>query len=231
MLRVGLTGGLGSGKSTVGAMLRGLGAAVVEADEMGRRLMEPGEEVYSAIVRVFGQGVVGPDRRLNRARLAQEAFAGGRLQELNAIVHPAVIEQQRRWMGEIFAADPAAVAVVVSALIFEVERDARARGESDTVLADWRRRMDRVVLVTAPEATRIARYVDRLNLPPGRRAAAEADARSRMAHQMPDAAKAARADYLLENDGDKDELRGRVETLWDELRRESNKPSATGSLE
>ena len=100
--------------------------------------MEPGQAVYAEIVRVFGPEVAGPDGRLNRARLADLAFRGGRLNELNAIVHPAVIEAQRRWMNEVFKRDPAAVAVVVSALIFEVERDARARGERESVLADWR---------------------------------------------------------------------------------------------
>lgn len=231
MLRVGLTGGLGSGKSTVGSMLRALGASVVEADEMARQLMKPGEEVYAAIVRVFGSAVVRPDGSLDRARLAQEAFAGGRVQELNAIVHPAVIERQRRWMRAIFAENPGAVAVIVSALIFEVERDARARGETDTVLADWRRRLDRVILVTAPEAARVERYVARMAPSADRRAVAEADARSRLAHQMPDASKAERADYVLENHGDKEELRVKVEALWAQLAEESNKRTTAGSLE
>ena len=162
MLRVGLTGGLGSGKSTVAAILRKLGAQVIEADELGRALMEPGQPVFSEIVRVFGRDVVGADGRLNRARLAELAFQGGRINELNAIVHPAVIGAQRRWMEGVFARDPAAVAVVESALIFEVERDARARGEQETVLADWRRRIERIVVVTAPDEVKIARYVARI---------------------------------------------------------------------
>src|ERR1019366_7376128 len=103
MLRVGLTGGLGSGKSTVAATLRELGAHVIEADELGRALMEPGQSVYAEIVRVFGPEVAGPDGRLNRVRLAELAFQGGRLQDLNAIVHPAVIVAQQRWMDEVFA--------------------------------------------------------------------------------------------------------------------------------
>ena len=74
MLRVGLTGGLGSGKSTVAAALRELGAEVIEADELGRALMEPGQPVFSSIVEHFGPEVVGPDGRLNRARLAEMAF-------------------------------------------------------------------------------------------------------------------------------------------------------------
>jgi dephospho-CoA kinase len=138
VLRVGLTGGLGSGKSTVAAMLRELGAHVVEADALGRTLMEPGQPVYSAIVERFGLDVVASDGRLNRARLADLAFRQGRLQELNSIVHLPVIEAQARWMDQIFARDPSAVAVIESALIFEVVRDARARGEKSGVLADPR---------------------------------------------------------------------------------------------
>jgi dephospho-CoA kinase len=231
MLRVGLTGGLGSGKSTVGRYLQELGAAVIEADDMGRALMEPGQPVFTEIVRAFGQAVVGVDGCLNRARLAELAFRGGRLQELNAIVHPAVIETQRGWMNEVFARNPATVAVVVSALIFEVERDARARGERDNVLADWRRRMDRIVLVTAPDDAKIQRYVHRLGLSSDERAVAEADARSRLAHQIPDEIKASRADYLLENKGDTADLRAQVEELWRRLTAESNKHPTRGSLE
>src|SRR5580658_1244624 len=144
MLRVGLTGGLGSGKSTVAAMLRELGAQVIEADALGREVMEPGHEVYRQIVARFGREVVGHDGHLNRARLADLAFRHGRLQELNAIVHPPVIEAQRRWMEEVFARDPAAIAVLESALIFEVARDARARGDDE--LTDWRRRIDHVIV-------------------------------------------------------------------------------------
>jgi dephospho-CoA kinase len=231
MLRVGLTGGLGSGKSTVGSYLRELGAEVIEADELGRALMEPGQAVFAEIVRTFGSEVVAAAGRLDRVRLAEFAFRGGRLQELNAIVHPAVIEQQRLWINEVFVRDPEAIAVVISALIFEVERDARARGDTDGVLADWRRRIDRVVLVTAPDEQKIQRYVDRLGFPAARRAAAEADARSRLAHQISDVVKAARADYLLENHGDKQALRAQVEELWPQLVAENNKLSQRGSLE
>ena len=231
MLRVGLTGGLGSGKSTVGEYLRELGAEVIEADEMGRALMAPGQEVFEQIVRAFGPEVVAADGQLDRARLAEMAFGGGRLQELNAIVHPAVIEQQRQWMDGVFARDPKAVAVVVSALIFEVERDARARGETEGVLADWRRRIDRVVVVTAPDELKVKRYVQRLGLPAERRSVAEADARARLGHQIKDAVKAAGADYVLENHGDREGLRAQVKPLWERLAAESNKRAERGFLE
>jgi dephospho-CoA kinase len=230
MLRVGLTGGLGSGKSTVAAMLRELGARVIEADALGRTLMEPGQPVFAEIVRVFGPDVVSADGRLNRTRLAELAFKGGRLNELNAIVHPAVIRAQQDWMDEVFAADPAAVAVVESALIFEVERDARARGEKESVLADWNRRFDRVVVVTTPDEVKVARYAARTRPDGAGREAAEADARVRLAHQIPDAEKAARADYVIENVGDLSELKPRVAKVWEQLKVESNKSAKKLSL-
>jgi dephospho-CoA kinase len=229
MLRVGLTGSLGSGKTTVAAWLRELGAEVIEADELGREVMEPGHAVYYEIVWTFGPEVVGPDGRLKRARLAEMAFEEGRLDELNAIVHPAVIREQQRWMAEVFARDPRAVAVVESALIFEVERDARARG--DSLLSDWRERFDRVIVLTAPDEVKIARYVARTCGDPARRDAATADARVRLARQMPDAEKAARADFVIENTGDLDALRTRVAAVWERLKAESNKSPIGGSLE
>jgi dephospho-CoA kinase len=230
MLRVGLTGGLGSGKSTVAARLRELGAHVIEADELGRAMMEPGQPVYAEILRVFGPDVVGADGRLNRKKIAELVFSGGRLHELNAIVHPAVIAAQREWMRGVFARNPKAVAVVESALVFEVERDARDRGESEGVLADWRRRFDRVIVVTAPDETKIARYEAKMGAEPGSRAAAEADARARLAKQMPDAEKASRADYVIENTGDLAALRAAVDGVWSKLEAESNKSPVEGSL-
>jgi dephospho-CoA kinase len=218
---------LGSGKSTVATMLRELGAQVVEADALGRMLMEPGQPVFAAIVERFGLGVIGPDGRLNRARLADLAFRHGRLQELNAIVHPPVIQAQARWMDEVFARDPSAVAVIESALIFEVVRDARARGEKDSVLADWRKRIDRIIVVTAPDELKIHRYAARIQSSDGGKGislmAIEGDARNRLAHQVRDAEKAAQADYVLDNSGDIESLRAQVNALWPRLQAESNK--------
>ncbi|HKN21731.1 MAG TPA: dephospho-CoA kinase [Terracidiphilus sp.] len=221
MLRVGLTGGLGSGKSTVAAMLRELGAQVVEADALGRTLMEPGQPVFAEIVRACGPDVVGPDGQLNRERLADLAFRHGRLQELNAIVHPPVIEAQARWMNEVFVRDPSAVAVIESALIFEVVRDAQARGEKDSVLADWRKRIDRIIVVTAPDELKIRRYAARIKASGSGKGvsleALETDARNRLAHQVPDSEKAAQADYVFDNSGDVESLHAQVEAIWPRL--------------
>ena len=231
MLRVGLTGGLGAGKSTVAELLRGLGAHVVEADELGRSLMEPGHAVYDEIVRVFGPQVVTADGRLNRSKLAEMAFAGGRLNELNAIVHPAVIAVQRQWMDEIFANDPHAVAVIESALIFEVERDARARGDRE--LSNWRNRLDRIVVVTAPDSLKISRYIDRVCAQNDQacREKAAVDARRRLASQLPESEKATRGDYVLNNTGNKAALAANVLEIWERLKSEAaSGPSNPGSL-
>lgn len=230
MLRVGLTGGLGSGKSTVARMLRELGAEVIESDELGRALMEPGNPAYDEIVRAFGQEVVGADGRLNRPRLADLAFKSNRVKELNAIVHPAVIEAQAAWMKQLFERDSAAVAVVVSALIFEVERDAQEGGASTAAYADLRKRIDRIVLVTASDDDKIARYVARVCTCGMGMEKAETDARARLAHQMPDRDKIGRADFVLENNGDLEDLRIQVERLWDRLKQESNLNPADESL-
>ena len=228
MLRVGLTGGLGSGKSTVAAQLRALGAQVIEADELGRAMMQPGQAVYEQIVHQFGPEVVGVDGRLDRPRLAKLAFEEGRLDELNAIVHPAVIAAQQRWMDEVFARDPDAVAVVESALIFEVERDARVRGESEGVLADWRNRFDAIIVLTAPDDVKVERYVERVAASGPAREAAARDARIRLGRQMPDAEKAAQADFVIENTGDLAALRGHVESVWRKLEAESRLRSGSG---
>lgn len=222
MLRVGLTGGLGSGKSTVARMLRELGAEVIESDELGRALMEPGNETYNEIVLAFGAEVVGADGRLNRPRLADLAFKANRVKELNAIVHPAVIEAQAEWMRQIFARDPTAVAVVVSALIFEVERDARESGAPKAAYADLRERIDRTVLVTAPDEEKVSRYVARVCTCGMGMEKAETDARARLAHQIADRDKIGRADYVIDNSSDLDSLRSQVEQLWPRLKQESN---------
>jgi dephospho-CoA kinase len=230
MLRVGLTGGLGSGKSTVSAYLRQLGAEVIEADELGRLLMEPGHAVYDEIVEEFGPEVVCPDGRLDRAKLAELAFrpngGKGRLDDLNAIVHPAVIAAQGDWMRQVFSRNPKAIAVVESALIFEVERDARLRGESEGVLTFWRRRFDRILVVTAPDEVKIARYVARIS-PTVWDEKVAADARSRLARQLSDAVKVSRADFVLENNGDLAALHAQVDAVWRHLVELGNNSPAT----
>lgn len=214
MLRVGLTGGLGCGKSTVAGLFREWGGETIEADELGREVMQPGHEAFSLIVERFGKQVVRPDGQLDRARLAQLAFGEGRLQELNAIVHPAVLGAQMRWMESVRARRPQAVAIVESALIFEVERDARARGDRNSVMAEWRRCLDRIIVVTAPEELKLARYVDRICPNGCGREQALADARRRLNYQIPDNEKARQADFVIDNSGDLNDLREQALEVW-----------------
>jgi dephospho-CoA kinase len=210
MLRAGLTGGLGSGKSTVAGMFRLLGARVIEADAIGRELMSPGQKVYREIVKHFGPEVVNRDRTLNRALLADLAFRQNRLAELNRIVHPAVIAEQQRRAERIFTEDPNAVVIVESALIFEADSQGTAPG--------WRRRFDRLMLVTAPDEIKIARYLARMSDGARDIAELEADARARLAAQIPDSEKIPFCDYVIQNDGDLQETQRQVERIFAELK-------------
>ena len=213
MVRVGLTGGLGSGKTTVAAIFRSLGAQVMEADAVGRAMMQPGEAVYTEIVRAFGPTVVRADGTLDRHRLARFAFEGGRLEELNAIVHPPVIAEQRRWMEALEKEQPDAVAIYETALLFEASRNSGTR--------DWQERFDRRILVTAPETLRIARYVARMggaNPDAAKRAALESEARERMAAQMPDEEKMRMSDTIIRNDGSLEDVTRQTEAVYRELR-------------
>jgi dephospho-CoA kinase len=215
MLRVGLTGGLGSGKSTAAQLFAALGAHILPSDAIGRELMEPGQAVYLGIAAHFGEDVVLADGQLNRAVLARIAFAEGRVEELNAIVHPAVIARQAELSEKIFAKDPHAVVMVESALIFETNY---GNGSESTGGARWHSRFDRLILVTAPEELKIARFVARsaagATLSTERHAELEAEARRRLAQQIPDEQKSALCDYVLTNGGALTELEWQVDQLW-----------------
>ena len=211
MLRVGLTGGLGSGKSTVAAMLAQRGAEVVSSDEVARAMMQPGKPVYHAIAGRFGPEVVRADGQLDRSALARIAFEQGRVEELNAIIHPEVITQQARLAAEFEARRPDAVLVVESAVLFST----RHAGEGG-----WQQRFDCVVVVTAPEPLRIARFAERLSASAADSGEEQrAEARRRIAQQMPEAEMAARADFLLANDGAREALEQEVDHLWAALAR------------
>jgi len=229
MLRVGITGGLGSGKSTAARLFAALGARVLQSDAIGRELMEPGQSVYAAIVDHFGHGVVQPDGRLDRVALAKVAFNDGRVEELNAIVHPAVIARQAELSEAIFQQDRRAIVMVESALIFETKYGETKYGERkdgkanhsrspSTERARWHNRFDRIILVTAPEEVKIARFVDRCDageaITAERREKLEAEARLRLAQQIPDEQKSALCDYVLTNGGPLTELEWQVDQLW-----------------
>jgi dephospho-CoA kinase len=192
---VGLTGGIGTGKSAVSAMLRDLGATVIDADEATRAVQAPGSEGLGQLVAEFGEGILTADGALDRARLADIAFGDPEARRrLNAIVHPLV----GRWMAERQreAAERGDALVVLDIpLLFE----ARGAGAFETVL-----------LVYAPEDVALRRLVEIRGMD-------EAAARARMAAQLSIEEKRRLATHVIENTGGLDELRRRVEDVWREL--------------
>lgn len=214
MLRVGLTGDLGSGKSTVAQMLAKRGSVVFSSDAMGRAMMQPGEPVYAAVVEQFGPGAVLPDGSLDRHELARLAFAGKRIEQLNAIVHPAVIAEQQRLIADLEVLQPQAIVVVESALIFSTKHNVEGQRWSD--------RFDEILLVTAPENVKIARFIERASH--GRQLGAEelaaltADAYRRLKEQR--SGKAHEQDcIIIRNSGDMAALEARVNDVWRALQR------------
>ena len=210
MLRVGLTGELGSGKSTVVQMLAERGAVVLSSDEMAREMMQPGHAVYAQIVARFGKDMVAADGTLDRRALSAAAFnpQNPRVEELNAIIHPAVIAEQARAVAEIAKTQPHAIVVIESALIFSTQY---SRG--------WRERFDCVVLVTAPDEVKLERFIARIasgkTLSRAEAEALRADARQRLVAQRVDFP----GDALIriQNKDGIDELRLKVDDLWKDL--------------
>ncbi len=212
MLRVGLTGDLGSGKSTVARMLAERGAVVLSSDEMGRALMQPGERPYAQIIAAFGSEIVAADGSIDRKKLAALAFdsARPRVDELNAIIHPAVIEAQAEQLAALAKTNPQAIAVVESALIFSTQYAPHG---------NWRERFDCVLLVEAPEEEKIRRFVDRIaagrTLSAEERAGFEDDARRRL--QVQHATVYPGDCVVLHNDGDVEQLEQQVAVVWQKL--------------
>jgi dephospho-CoA kinase len=222
MLKVGLTGAIASGKSVVGEMFVALGAHLVQADRIAHSLMQPGEAVYNEVVRHFGRDILNPDGSINRSKLAELAFGANpvssnsgaaspgsatpvssqpaRVEELNRIVHPAVLRSQKEWMDAIGGHNPQAVAIVEAALILE---------------AGAAKQFDRLIVVKCNEEQRMARFAARqkLNL-----AAARKEVARRMAAQLPEAEKIRAADDVIDNSATLDQTRAQVREVWETLR-------------
>jgi dephospho-CoA kinase len=209
LLKLGLTGGIASGKSVVGEMFTKLGAHLIQADAIAHWLMEPGRPVYQQVVRSFGPSVLNPDRTINRSKLAEAAFGGPdsaampRVMELNSIVHPAVIRHENEWMHDIAARDPNAIAIVEAALILEAHT------------AD---RFDHLIVVTCQPEQRIQRFARRHNLS---EAAARAEVMRRMAAQIPDEEKVKAADFVIDNSGSLEATERQAEAVYSTLRGEN----------
>lgn len=207
MLKVGLTGGISVGKSTVGEMFAAQGAQLIQADEIAHHLMRPGDSVYQEVVARFGTGILDPDRTVNRARLAELAFGGpgkpSRVQELNRIVHPAVIRRQEEWMEQVGQRDPHAIAMVEAALILEA---GMAKG------------FDRLIVVTCQPEQRIQRSAHRLKVD---QETARREVTRRMAAQLPDEEKVRAADYVIDNSGSLEETGRQVKKIYAELKQQA----------
>jgi dephospho-CoA kinase len=187
-------------------MMAKRGAYVIQADKIAHELMSPGQQVYGEVVRLFGPAFVNPDGSIDRGKLAEAAFGSGRIKELNAIVHPAVIEHQQQWMEELSQKDPRSIAVWEAALILE---------------ADVRGRFDKLVVVTCPKEKKIARWVKRTtpaDAGPLAVIAARKEADRRIAAQIPDAEKVKSADYVIDNGGSLSATELQVEKLMRELK-------------
>jgi dephospho-CoA kinase len=201
MIKLGLTGGIASGKSVVGEMFVKLGAHLIQADAIAHWLMEPGRPVYQKVVAAFGTGILNSDETINRAKLAEAAFgAAPRVKELNAIVHPAVIAQENQWMLEIGARDPKAIAIVEAALILEA-------GTAD--------RFDYLVVVTCREEQRVERLARRLGIS---EEAARVEVGRRMAAQLSDEEKIKAADFVIDNSGSLEASERQVEDVYKKIR-------------
>lgn len=200
MLKVGLTGGIASGKTTVLAMFASLGAHTLRADTVAHGMMEPGEAVYERIVAAFGSEILAGDGTIARPKLAAAAFPD-RIGELNAIVHPAVLAFEDDWMRRMGEADPEGVAICEAALLIE---------------AGGRARFDRLIVVTCTLEQKIARYAMRTKMSTE---AAAVEVQRRMASQMPEEEKAKLADFVIDNSGSRQQADQQVQEIWRELRR------------
>jgi dephospho-CoA kinase len=199
MLLVGLTGNIGSGKSTVAQMLSERGATIIDADVLARRAVELGTTAYDNIVKRWGQAVLAPDGHLDRAALRRVVFADhDQLEELNQIVHPEVERLRARLVDQARKRGDGIVVCDIP-LLFE-------RHMTD--------RVDRIILVDAHRALRLERLVKDRGL-------RETEAMEMIAAQMPAELKRARADFVIDNDGTLTQLERRVHDVWAALHNET----------
>lgn len=200
MLKVGLTGGLASGKSFIGRLFAEWGAHVIQADELGHQTLAPDGEAYPAVVREFGEKILNEDRTIDRSKLGRIVFADSeRLAKLNSLVHPHVFRRQQKFFEQLAREHPDAVGVVEAAILIET---------------GGRERYDRIVLAYCPPEVQIARFISREH-------ASEAEARARMSRQMPLVDKIPYADYLVDTSGAKAETRERAREVYVKLEAEA----------
>jgi dephospho-CoA kinase len=196
MLKVGLTGGVACGKSTVAEVLRLKGCEVVDADRLGHEAIEPGGLAYQAVIAEFGKDIVNHAGKIVRPKLAAIVFGNPKkLARLNAIVHPAIVELIERRCRIALRRKPRGILVVDAALILEAGMD---------------KRLQKIVVVDCDPEQQVERFVER-----GQGDAQEA--RRRIAAQIPRAERLARADYVVKSTGSIEQTRERAEELYEEL--------------
>ncbi|MDP9799983.1 dephospho-CoA kinase [Arcanobacterium wilhelmae] len=202
-----VTGGIGSGKSTVARLLAEHGASVIDYDQVAREAVEPGTPALAQIVAQWGSDVIGRFGALDRATLARRVFADPlQLQQLNSIVHPRIGQIVAKRESAILEADPGAI--IVREVPLYTPDSFAATG------------VDFVVAVSVPENARIARLVEQ-------RGMSESDARARIANQLRDEEREVFSDVVIHNDGNLDALVEQVDTLWAWLRREQGRSPHT----
>ena len=197
MLNVGLTGGIASGKSTVARMLAAKGAILIDLDELAHAVEEPEGPVWQGIVSHFGEGILLPDRQIDRRKLGAIVFADREKRDLlNRLVHPAVVAEWRRRLGEIEKTRPDAVVLSDVPLLIE---------------AGLKTMVDMVLLVYLPPEEQICRLTARNGFP-------REEAERRVAAQMPIGEKISHADIVIDNVGSVEETSRAVDRVWEELR-------------
>jgi dephospho-CoA kinase len=193
---IGLTGGIGAGKSTVAAVLASLGARVLDADRIGHEVYRPGSPGFRRVVDEFGRGIVAPDGTIDRPALGAIVFADATaLARLNAIVHPLIAAEVGRRLAAAGAEGFDGPLVVEAAVLLE---------------AGWQRLVDRVWVVSTRRENAIARIM-------ATRGLGRAEAERRLDAQMSDGDRRRVADLVIENDGTPEELRAKVEEAWHTL--------------
>lgn len=197
MLKVGLTGGIATGKSYVLGVLSELGCEVLDADQTARQVVEPGQPAFSEIVVHFGQQVLGQDGKLDRAKLGAVVFASATEREkLNSIVHPRVYEAQAGWMESVFQRNPQTIAVIDAALMIETKSY---------------KRFDKIVVVYCEPQIQLERLMARNHL-------SHAEAQARISAQMPSAEKLKYADFSINTSLGYEDTREQVESLYEKLK-------------
>jgi dephospho-CoA kinase len=192
MIIVGLTGSVGTGKSTVANLFRELGAYVIDWDELAREVVRPSSKAWKGIVEYFGKDFLNEDLTINRERLAETVFSDkGKVAKLNEIVHPEVFREDERITNEIRSLDPQALIVKDIPLLFELTRPIR---------------VDKILVVSSSEQTQLKRLEVK--------GMSRDDALNRMNSQLPLAEKAKSADFVIDNDGSLEDTKRQVESIY-----------------